>query len=102
MANDTDTDTIYHVLANLEGLYRQFQSIVGQAWWDDDDNTWNDINKSAKQLSEFVSGIDTTPDELGDLRGINLDRIDWNELIVGELRQANKDAGRAENAGFDH
>lgn len=87
-------------ISNDYWAYKETQRIYRVAWWDDDDNTWNDIGKAAKLLRQFVSELDTTQAEFSDIAGIDFATVDWEALVVSELKEYNLQDGRAYDAGF--
>lgn len=94
-------DTVSLVVNNYEGPYKAVQAIIDRVtWWDDDDATWNDVPRAARDYRAVVESLDPNEDGLRDLQGIDLDDVDFEELIREELRQRNRDAGRDYEAGL--
>lgn len=98
----SDTSYVRLVVMNTEPTYREVMRIVNRvAWWDDDDNTWNDVDKAARAYREMVEGLDPAADGFTDLQGIDYDNVDFVELIRDELYQVNLDEGREGDAGLE-
>lgn len=87
-------------ISNNYWAYKETQRIYDIAWWDDDDSTWNDISKAAKLLRQFVSELDTTQPEFGDIAGIDFATVNWEALVVSELQERNLQEGRKVDAGL--
>jgi hypothetical protein len=87
-------------ISNDYGAYKESQRIFDVAWWDDDDNTWNDVTKSAKLLRQFVSELDTSQPEFGDIAGIDFAGVNWEALVIAELQERNLQDGRPMDAGL--
>ncbi|WP_301851026.1 hypothetical protein [Rhodococcus pyridinivorans] len=100
MSAEESTEAVRITLSNISPLYIQWQKILRTAWWDDRDNTWNDVDKAASELKDYVSTIDPNLPGHGDLRGINHADVNWTELISGELEELNHNAGRPRAAGL--
>lgn len=96
----TAENSIALVINNYEPTYREFQRIVGIAWWDDDDNTWNDLDTAAKALRGLVSELDPDEDGFSDLKGIDYSSVDWESIITEELEELNIQEGRGRTAGL--
>ena len=56
---------------------------------------------AAKLLRQFVSELDTTQPEFGDIAGIDFATVDWEALVISELKEYNLQNGRAYDAGFE-
>lgn len=99
---DGDTAAVKETLDNVEGLYREYRRIIGRvAWFDEDDNTWEDVEKAADEVRDTVGPLLRELVESGELRGVDLDSVDWVEIVKEELNQTNLDEGRAADAGLD-
>jgi hypothetical protein len=97
----SDEDTVSMVVNNYEGPYRELQDILNRVcWWDDDDSTWNDIDKAADRYRELVTALNPDADGFSDLKGIDLSRVDFREMIREELEQVNLDNGREPGSGL--
>ncbi|QNJ57165.1 hypothetical protein L3Y21_gp101 [Gordonia phage Rabbitrun] len=99
-----DTSAVRLDLMNDHGTYLETMRIVRVAWWDDDDNTWNDIDKAASQLRDYVAEIQARADqdlpEFGEIRDADLSGVDFRELITDELEELNIQDGRERTAGL--
>lgn len=99
--SNTPTQTVRIILNNYEPLYRAFQQVVNQSWWDEDDNTWNDIDKSVKDVRALTQALDAHAPGLTDLLKVDYDDVDWNEIIEEELEERNIQEDRDRRAGLD-
>lgn len=86
--------------SNEETLHHEFMKAINKAWFDEDDNTWNDIDKAiaatSDLLREFVIVGITTDFSLDDL-----DEINYEEIVIGELEEINIADGRDRRIGLD-
>jgi hypothetical protein len=89
-----DVNNDYHA-------YTAAQLIIDVAWYDDDDNTWNDIDEAAALLHDFVSTLDTSLPKFSDIAGADLASIDWRAMVVEEIQERNLQDGRPRNAGLE-
>lgn len=96
----TAEEWISLVINNDYDTYQELMRIIGIAWWDDDDNTWNDVNKAAKALRGFVSELDPNVDGFSDLKGIDYSSVNWESIITEELEELNVQDGRERSAGL--
>jgi hypothetical protein len=89
------------VVNNYEPVYRELRRIIDRiTWWDDDDDTWNDIDKAAQEYRGLVESLDPDAPGFSDLQGINYEAVDFIGLVHEELEQENLDAGRRAEAGL--
>lgn len=96
-----DEDAVQLIVANYEGPYREMRRIIERVcWWDDDDQTWNDLDSAARQYRDLVKSLDPTAPGMTDLQDIDVDSVDFHALIVEELEQVNLDEGRECGAGL--
>lgn len=97
-----DTETVRLVVMNTYETYQEVVRIVTCiTWWDDDDNTWNDIDKAAREYRAMVEGLDPGADGFTDLQGVDYDDVDFAQLIRDELYDANLQEGRDGLAGLE-
>lgn len=99
-----DTTMVDQIIDNIEVLYNERVRLINRVtWWDDDDDTWNDIGQAAVKLNEFVTdAIRANPSVAEQFDAdVHLRAVDWEELVCGELEQCNRDAGRSAGAGLD-
>src|SRR5690606_20190470 len=95
------TATVDLVVSNTYETYKAVQHIIDRtAWWDDDDSTWNDIDKAATEYRAMVGAIDRHADGMTDLVGIDYNEVDFQQLIRNELIERNLMDGRDGEAGL--
>jgi hypothetical protein len=97
-----DTHAVRMNLDNEEYAYRTYTRLIDRAaWWDDDDSTWNGIDRAARELREFVetelAGSDSP--QFGEIRDANLAGVRWDGIVIDYLSQTNLDEGRTADAG---
>lgn len=91
----TNEAAIYAVLTTATHA-ADFVRILQIPRWDNDQ--WNDIERTGKQLRGYVAEIIER-----DLAGIDLDTVNWTWLIRPTLAEKNVAAGRPAGAGLpDH
>ena len=95
-----DAATVQLAVMNTEWTYRAVMKIIGTAWWDDDDQTWNDLDKAARQYRELGESLPRAGDFI-DLAGLDYDAVDWAELVRDELAEVNIQEGRDSLAGLE-
>jgi hypothetical protein len=95
-----DLAAIDLAISNDYWAYKETQKIYDVAWWDDDDNTWNDVTKAASLLRQFVSELDSSQPQFGDVDGVDFAGVNWVQLVIDELKERNLQAGRQLEAGF--
>ena len=99
-----DTNAVQMNLNNDQGLYSAYMGIIDNAtWWDEDDNTWNDVDKAAAELKEFVTEVraNTPPGgQVGEIHDADLDSVDWEEIVTDVLTEENLAEGRNAEDGF--
>lgn len=96
-----DTQAVRLVVMNTYDTYKALMPIISRVtWWDDDDSTWNDIDKAAKDYRAMVEMIPRNADGMTDLIGVDYDRVDWFQLIRDELYEVNLKEGRKGDAGL--
>ncbi|AXQ64487.1 hypothetical protein L3Y19_gp096 [Gordonia phage Neville] len=97
-----DTDGVQMNLANDQGTYTELMRCVRIAWWDDDDNTWNDVDRAATELREFVTALqpNAMAFHLTEIRDADLATVDFREIITDELEELNIQDGRERTAGL--
>lgn len=100
MTENRHTNTVRIILHNYEPIYRAFQQTVRRAWWDDDDNTWNDIDKAAAELKQLTTALDAHADGMSDLLKVDYAQVDWAELVTDELEEINLSEDRPQLAGL--
>ncbi|WP_305781415.1 hypothetical protein [Nocardia nova] len=97
-----DTAAVRLDLDNDYGAYNYYTAIIERVcWWDDEDNTWNDVDKAADQIHEFVTEIRTgeRKPEFGEIFDADLDAVNWREIVTDNLRETNLQEGRDAEAG---
>lgn len=95
------TATVDLVVSNTYEPYKAVQSIIDRVtWWDDDDNTWNDVDKAAGEYRAVVESINRHADGMTDLIGVDYDEVDFEQLIRNELVERNLIEGRDGEAGL--
>lgn len=96
-----DTEAVRLVVMNYEHTYCEVVRITTRvAWWDDSDDTWNDIDKAVREYRALVESLDPNADGFTDLQGIDLDQVDFVQLVRDELYEINLQDGREGNAGL--
>ncbi|UDL15351.1 hypothetical protein SEA_KUDEFRE_135 [Gordonia phage Kudefre] len=102
-----DTNGVRMNLANEQGAYSKYMGAVSIAWWDEDDNTWNDVDKAAARLKQDTTELQEYARALGDdgaawseIRDADLSSVDFVELITEELEELNVQEGRDRLAGL--
>ncbi|QGH75857.1 hypothetical protein L3Y25_gp107 [Gordonia phage Syleon] len=103
-----DTNGVRMNLANEQGAYDEYMRAVRVAWWDEDDNTWNDIDKAVAKLKSYTESLQVYARGLGDdggsewseIRDADLSSVDFAELITEELEELNVQEGRDRLAGL--
>lgn len=96
-----DTAAVRLVVMNVYEPYKELMRIIERVtWWDDEDGTWNDIAKAAREYRALVETLDPNADGFSDLRGIDYDDVDFEQLIRDELYEVNLQDGRDGSAGF--
>lgn len=100
MTTDANTNTVRIILNNYEPLYRAFQKTVSVAWWDEDDNTWNDVGKAADEVKALALALDGHADGLSDLLKVDYATVNWNGIIEDELEEINLQEDRERRAGL--
>lgn len=101
-----DTAAVALNLNNTEGTYKEYQRCVQLAWWDEDDHTWNDVDKAAAALGQYVEELQAYAHSvqdrgnLGEIADAQLAAVDFRELITDELEELNIQEGRAREAGL--
>lgn len=100
--NHGDTEAVRLVMMNDYGAYQAVMYIVNHTpWWDDDDDTWNDIGKAAREYRALMDDIDRNADGFTDLIGVDYDGVDFAQLIKDELYEINLQENRAGKAGLE-
>lgn len=91
---------MHHVVSNIESVYDDFMSVVNRIpWWDDEDDTWNDVDKAVAALTGMFCEVFTSHDEWE--RGTLFTEIDIQELVESELEEINSNNGRDKRAGLE-
>lgn len=99
--NHGDTEAVRLVMMNDYGTYKAVMDIVNRVpWWDDEDSTWNDIGKAAREYRGLMDEIDRNADGFTDLLGVDYDSVDFRELIANELVEINLQEKRSATAGL--
>ena len=98
-----DTEAVQMNLDNDEFAYKSYLAIIDRiAWWDDDDNTWNDVQKAAKAVAAFTSELGAqSGGQYGEIFDADLSRVGWVEIVTDVLYQKNLDEGREGKAGLE-
>ncbi|WP_063042150.1 MULTISPECIES: hypothetical protein [Nocardia] len=98
-----DTAAVQLDLDNDYGTYKTYQNLISHlAWWDEEGSTWNDVDKAADAVREFVEGIKTgerTP-EFGEIFDADLGSVDFREIVTDVLRETNLQEKRDADAGL--
>lgn len=87
-------------LSNDQESHHEFMQAIYLAWFDEEDNTWNDVERAIALTSDImrekvINGVteDFTLDDLDD--------IDYRELVVSELEEINVEEGRPQKIGLE-
>lgn len=92
---------IAFTLSNTQESYDELQRITGRAQWDEDIQTWSNIDAAAKELRQYTSELSPTDrGDYSDLGGINMSEVNWDQIIIDELAEANVQAGRPSHTGL--
>lgn len=91
-----DTMTIDLVVSNERKLYEQLQTILDGIQWDG--QTWHGIDNAARDYRRMVRVLPR--DLYTDLKGVDLDKVDFHGLIRSELGERNLYEGRDFDAGL--
>ncbi|AAN01746.1 hypothetical protein P755_gp125 [Mycobacterium phage Quink] len=95
------TATVSLVVNNTYETYKAVQYVIDRVtWWDDDDDTWNDIDKAAAEYRAIVESINRRADGMQDLIGIDYNEVDFHQLVRDELAERNVIEGRNGEAGL--
>jgi hypothetical protein len=97
-----DTNAVQLDLNNDEFAYRGYMAIIRRiVWWDDNDGTWNDIDKAANAVRAFAGEL--TGDDngaYGEIRDADFDAVNWQEIVTDVLQEENLQEGRERDAGL--
>lgn len=100
-----DTAAVQLDLNNDQGAYTEYMDIIHRAaWWDEADNTWNDVDKAAEQVEQYVKELKRTSageiPEFGEIWDADLGSVNWEEIVTDVLEEGNIQAGRDRRAGL--
>lgn len=100
-----DTAAVQLDLNNDYGLYTSYMGIISRVcWFDDDDNTWNDVRKAAGEVREFVTELranSAREGHTGEIFDADLESVNWTEIVTDVLAEKNLEDGRNSTVGLE-
>lgn len=87
MSQQTDK-SMYFARLILRGdyeVYQSFKAIIAIPTWDEDMQQWTDVHVAVNKTRALLAGLSPDQDGLSDLRKIDLDTVDYQQLVVEEL-----------------
>lgn len=91
-----DTEAVRLDLMNIrEARETMLDIITGAAHWDGE--RWVGVESAAQKLRHYVDTLDTKREGFDEIRDADLDNVDWDGIVISDLREINAEAGR----GFD-
>lgn len=87
MSQQTDK-SMYFARLILRGdyeVYQAFKAIIAIPTWDEDAQQWTDVHVAVNKTRALLAGLNPEQDGLSDLRKIDLDTVDYQQLVVEEL-----------------
>lgn len=88
--NQQTDQSMYFARLILRGDYEThlaFQQIVKIPSWDEDAQAWIDVHVAVNKTRALLAGLNPERDGLSDLKKIDLDQVDCQQLVDEELAE---------------
>lgn len=97
-----DTAAVRLDLDNDYDAYKTYMGIIERtAWFDEEDSTWNDVEKAADRVKAYVSELGGGDEgAYGEIRDADLNSVDWVEIVTDVLQETNLQDKRDRLAGL--